>query len=119
MLTRREFIGAAIGATASAHAFALPADRFRWSINTNMFTPLKPHPETGFKMAARFGFHGVEPWANQMQKHLAQPPEVFSEVLERVWSELKPVVQLIAAAAPADGCDDGSCAIPGLGATLT
>jgi len=36
MLTRREFIGAAIGATAAANAFALPADRFRWSINTNM-----------------------------------------------------------------------------------
>jgi sugar phosphate isomerase/epimerase len=82
MLTRREFIGAAIGATASAHAFALPADRFRWSINTNMFTPLKPHPETGMKMAARFGFHGVEPWANQMQKYLGQPPEVFKKLLD-------------------------------------
>ena len=82
MLTRREFIGAAIGATAAAHAFALPADRFRWAINTNMFTPLKPHPETGFKMAARFGFHGVEPWANQMQKYLAQPPEVFKKILD-------------------------------------
>ena len=67
MLNRREFIGAAMGATVASHAFALPADRFRWSINTNMFTPLKPHPETGMKMAARFGFHGVEPWANQMQ----------------------------------------------------
>ena len=43
----------------------------------------------------------------------AKPPEVFSQVLERVWSESKPV-QLIAAAAPADGCDDGSCAVPGL-----
>jgi sugar phosphate isomerase/epimerase len=82
MLTRREFIGAAIGATAAARAFALPADRFRWAINTNMFTPLKPHPETGFKMAARFGFHGVEPWANQMQKYFAQPPEVFKKLLD-------------------------------------
>ena len=44
----------------------------------------------------------------------AQPPEVFGEVLERVWNESKPV-QLIAAAAPADGCDDGSCAVPGPG----
>ena len=82
MLTRREFIGAAIGATAAAPAFALPADRFRWAINTNMFTPLKPHPETGFKMAARFGFHGVEPWANQMQQYFAQPPEVFKKLLD-------------------------------------
>jgi inosose dehydratase len=82
MLTRRELIGAAIGATAAAHAFALPTDKFRWSINTNMFTPLKPHPETGLKMAARFGFHGVEPWANQMQTYLAQPPEVFKKLLD-------------------------------------
>jgi sugar phosphate isomerase/epimerase len=33
-------------------------------------------------MAARFGFHGVEPWANQMQKYLAQPPEVFKKLLD-------------------------------------
>ena len=46
----------------------------------------------------------------------AQPPDVFTEVLERTWTESKPV-QLIAAAAPADGCDDGSCAVPGLGKT--
>ena len=67
---------------AAANAFALPADRFRWAINTNMFTPLKPQPEAGFKMAARFGFHGVEPWANQMQKYLAQPPEVYKKLLD-------------------------------------
>jgi predicted DsbA family dithiol-disulfide isomerase len=44
----------------------------------------------------------------------AQPPEVFTQVLDQAWAESKPV-QLVAAAAPADGCDDGSCAIPGLG----
>ena len=81
-LTRRGFIGAAVGMTAAAKAFALPGDRFRWAINTNMFTPLKPQPEAGFNMAARFGFHGVEPWANQIQKYLAQPPEVFKKLLD-------------------------------------
>ena len=82
MLTRREFIGAAVGAAAAANAFALPGDKFRWAINTNMFTPLKPHPEAGFKMAARFGFQGVEPWGNQIQHYLAQPPEVFKRLLD-------------------------------------
>ena len=83
MLTRREFFGAAAGtAITASRALALPSDRFRWSINTNMFTPLKPHPETGFKTAARFGFHGVEPWANQMQTYLEQPPEVYKKLLD-------------------------------------
>ena len=82
MLTRREFIGAAVGAAAATNAFALPGDKFRWAINTNMFTPLKPQPEAGFKMAARFGFHGVEPWGNQIQNYLAQPPEVFKRLLD-------------------------------------
>ena len=82
MLTRREFFGAAAATAAATTALALPSDRFRWSINTNMFTPLKPHPETGFKMAARFGFHAVEPWANQMQKYLEQPPEVYKKLLD-------------------------------------
>lgn len=43
----------------------------------------------------------------------AQPAEVFSQVLDRVWSETKPI-QLIPAAAPADGCDDAGCAVPGI-----
>ncbi len=83
MLTRREFIGTAVGAAAAANAFALPGDKFRWAINTNMFTPLKPQPEAGFKMAARFGFHGVEPWGNQIQDYLAQAPEVFKRLLDQ------------------------------------
>ena len=82
MLTRRAFIGAAVGVAAAPNVFALPGDKFRWAINTNMFTPVKPHPEAGFRMAARFGFHGVEPWANQMQSYLAQPPEVFKRLLD-------------------------------------
>ena len=82
MLTRREFVGAAVGAAVAAKAFALPGDKFRWAINTHMFTPLKPYPETGFKMAARFGFHGVEPWGNELQHYLTQPPENLKRVLD-------------------------------------
>ena len=38
MLTRRELIGATVGAAVAAKAFALSEDRFRWAINTHMFT---------------------------------------------------------------------------------
>ena len=86
MLNRREFIsavlGTSFGAALGADVYGLPGDKFRWAINTHMFTPLKPYPETGIKMAARFGFHGVEPWGNEMQKYLTQPPEVFKKVLD-------------------------------------
>ncbi len=83
MISRRAFIHpvAALGA-AGRSVFALPGDRFRWAINANMFSPLKPQPEAGLAMAARFGFHGVEPWGNQIQKYLAQPPQVFKALLD-------------------------------------
>jgi sugar phosphate isomerase/epimerase len=82
MVNRRAFIHTIAFAAAGARAFALPGDRFRWAINSNMFSPLKPQPAAGFAMAAQFGFHGVEPWGNQIQKYLAQPPEVFKKVLD-------------------------------------
>ncbi len=84
MLSRREFVGAALGSLAvAAKSFALPADKFRWAMSSHMFTPMKPHPEEGIKMAARFGFDGIEPWANEMQHYLKQPPQVLKEVLDR------------------------------------
>jgi hypothetical protein len=68
MLNRREFVGTVIGVAAAARrAFALPGDKFRWSISSHMFTPMKPHPEMGIKVAAKFGFHGIEPWGNEVQ----------------------------------------------------
>ena len=69
MLNRREFIGdrSAVSSLAS-RATALPRRPVRWAMSSHMFTPLKPHPEAGIKMAARFGFHGIEPWANEMQQ---------------------------------------------------
>jgi inosose dehydratase len=82
MLSRREFIQAGVGVGVAATAFARPGDKFRWAMSSHMFTPLKPHPETGIKMAARFGFHGIEPWANEIQTYLKQPPEVFKKVLD-------------------------------------
>jgi inosose dehydratase len=82
MLNRREFIGSAIGVALAARAAAVPTDKFRWAMSSHMFTPMKPHPETGIKVAAQFGFHGIEPWGNEMQLYLKQPPEVFKQLLD-------------------------------------
>ena len=82
MLNRREFIGAACGVALASRATALPSDQFRWAMSSHMFTPLKPHPEAGIKVAARFGFHGIEPWANELELYLKQPPQVFKKVLD-------------------------------------
>ncbi len=86
MLTRRTFIGRSLGAGLSLAAgtalHALPRDKFRWAMSSHMFTPMKPHPEEGIKMAARFGFHGIEPWANEIEHYLSQPPAVFKKVLD-------------------------------------
>lgn len=82
MLNRREFVGAVVGAAVARDAFALPADKFRWAISSHMFTPLKPHPEMGIKMAAKFGFHGIEPWGNELENYLKQPPAVLKKVLD-------------------------------------
>jgi sugar phosphate isomerase/epimerase len=82
MLTRREFIGAALATAVAGPSLALPGDRFRWAISSHMFTPLKPHPETGIKLAAKFGFHGIEPWGNELTNYLSQPPGVFKRVLD-------------------------------------
>lgn len=82
MLNRREFIGAVCGVALASRATAVPSDRFRWAMSSHMFTPLKPHPEAGIKVAARFGFHGIEPWGNELELYLKQPPEVFKKVLD-------------------------------------
>lgn len=83
MLNRRELFAAGLGALAlSTRALARPGDRFRWAISSHMFTPLKPHPETGIQMAARFGFHGIEPWGNELQAYLHRSPAVFKQLLD-------------------------------------
>ena len=83
MLNRREFVGAIVGVAATAgRAFAMPGDKFRWAMSSHMFTPLKPHPEMGIKMAAKFGFHGIEPWGNELQSYLNRPPAEFKKILD-------------------------------------
>lgn len=82
MLTRREFLGMGLGATVAAHAYALPGDKMRYAMSGHQFRTTPPHPETGIKMAARYGYHGLEPFQDDMPQYLTQPPEIFKKVLD-------------------------------------
>ena len=82
MLTRREFIGAGAWRRVATHAFALPGDKMRYAMSGHQFRGLKPHPETGIKMAAQYGYHGLEPFEDDMPQYLKQPPEVFKKLLD-------------------------------------
>jgi inosose dehydratase len=82
MLTRREFLGASLGAAFAAHAYALPGDKMRYAMSGHQFRTTPPHPETGIKMAARYGYHGLEPFQDDMPQYLKQPPEVFKKLLD-------------------------------------
>jgi len=82
MLTRREFLGASVGAAVAVRAFALPEDKMRYAMSGHQFRKLQPHPETGIKMAARYGYHGLEPFQDDMPQYLDQPPERFKAVLD-------------------------------------
>ena len=48
----------------------------------HQFRTTPPHPETGIKMAARYGYHGLEPFQDDMPQYLTQPPEVFKKLLD-------------------------------------
>ena len=70
MLTRREFLGAGLGAAVAARAVALPGDKMRYAMSGHQFRTTPPHPETGIKMAARYGYHGLEPFQDDMPQYL-------------------------------------------------
>jgi len=82
MLTRREFLGAGLGAAVAARAVALPGDKMRYAMSGHQFRTTPPHPETGIKMAARYGYHGLEPFEDDMRQYLTQPPETFKQLLD-------------------------------------
>ena len=48
----------------------------------HQFRTTPPHPETGIKMAARYGYHGLEPFQDDMPQYLKRPPEEFKKVLD-------------------------------------
>lgn len=82
MLTRREFLGATFGAAVAGHAYALPGDKMRYAMSGHQFRTTPPHPETGIKMAARYGYHGIEPFQDDMPQYLEKPPEAFKQLLD-------------------------------------
>src|SRR4051812_27826256 len=89
MLTRRELIGAGVGVVAvGARAFALPGDKMRYAMSGHEFRTTLPHPETGIKMAAKYGYHGLEPFQEDVAKFLTQPPEVLKNLLAASGLEL-------------------------------
>jgi inosose dehydratase len=54
----------------------------RYAMSGHQFRTTSPHPETGIKMAARYGYHGLEPFQDDMPQYLEQPPEAFKKVLD-------------------------------------
>jgi len=82
MLTRREFLYTGFGAAVAARAHALSGDRMRYAMSGHQFRTTPPHPETGIKMAARYGYHGIEPFQDDMPQYLKRPPEEFKAVLD-------------------------------------
>jgi inosose dehydratase len=82
MLSRREFLGASLGAAIAARASALPADKMRYAMSGHQFRTTPPHPETGIRMAAQYGYHGIEPFEDDMPQYLERPPEDFKKVLD-------------------------------------
>ncbi len=83
MLNRREFLGTtALGISAATAAQALPSDKMRFAMSGHEFRKMQPHPEAGIKMTARYGYHGLEPFQEDVAKYLDKPPEALKQVLE-------------------------------------
>ena len=80
MLNRRNFLTACMGSVVSAHA--LPTDKMRYAMSGHEFMTTPPHPEAGIKMTARYGYHGLEPFQEDIAKYLSQPPEQLKAVLD-------------------------------------
>ncbi|MEO8048892.1 MAG: hypothetical protein ABI833_00635 [Acidobacteriota bacterium] len=71
MLNRREFLGA--GLVAAVATQAMPKDRMRFAMSGHEFRHTPPHPEAGIKMAAQYGYHGLEPFQEDIAKYLDKP----------------------------------------------
>jgi len=79
MLNRRELLIAGAGAVA---AQAMTGDKMRYAMSGHEFRKTPPHPETGIKMTARYGYHGLEPFQEDIAKYLDKPPEELKKVLD-------------------------------------
>ncbi len=86
MLNRREFL--ATGFVATVAAQAMSNDKMRFAMSGHQFRTMPPHPETGIKMTAAYGYHGIEPFQDDMPQYIDQPPEVFKNLLDEAGIEL-------------------------------
>ena len=80
MLNRREFLAAGIGTAVVAQA--MQGDKMRFAMSGHEFRHTPPHPEAGIKMTARYGYHGLEPFQEDIAKYLDKPPAALKEVLD-------------------------------------
>src|SRR5438477_3537658 len=80
MLNRREFLVTGTGAALAAQAAT--GDRMRFATSGHEFRHTPPHPEEGIKMTARYGYHGLEPFQEDIAKYLDKPPEELKKVLD-------------------------------------
>jgi inosose dehydratase len=54
----------------------------RYAMSGHQFRTTLPHPETGIKMTARYGYHGLEPFQEDVAKYLDRPPQELQKVLD-------------------------------------
>jgi sugar phosphate isomerase/epimerase len=80
MLNRRQFVAAGLGAAFAAPA--APGDRMRFAMSAHQFRRLSPHPELGIQITSRYGFHGLEPFQDDLPQYLKKPPEALKALLE-------------------------------------
>ncbi len=80
MPNRREFLLTGLGATVAA--LAAPGDKMRFSMSGHQFRRLQPHPETGIQITGRYGFHGLEPFTDDIPQYLKRPPEALKALLD-------------------------------------
>src|SRR5690349_7637402 len=78
MLNRREFIAT----SAAVAAQGATTDRMRFAMSGHEFRHTPPHPEAGIRMTARYGYHGLEPFQEDIAKYLDKPPEELKKVLD-------------------------------------
>ena len=79
-MNRRQFFGTGL-ATALA-ARAMNGDKMRYAMSGHEFRTTPPHPEMGIKMTAQYGYHGLEPFQEDIAKYLDKPPSALKEVLD-------------------------------------
>jgi inosose dehydratase len=80
MLNRREFIGTGAGAAVAARGAT--GDTMRFAMSGHEFRHTPPHPEAGIKMTARYGYHGIEPFQEDIARYLDKPPDELKRVLD-------------------------------------